>query len=275
MVAAGRMRRGSAAVGLNQSIHSRLAMLDGFERPRTGRAGSMGSHRAHPRSSTPITVSRTGGGCCRNRPTVPAVDGVDACWRRKDLARCSSWRRSAISLDETHVCRALELKALELRPRSRRGRATTLQARAWPSRLLKKTSPPNWRRSGRGSRHRRRDRARRWQDEARIRHTKTISSHADGPDVGTRPRCAPATSAPNGPMRLRRDSDPAKGKGAGLVMPLVRHRRHGERTSIRDQCRNVDPLRRPCGARSSIRPVRALDAQSWGRSPRQHHRPGR
>ena len=33
----------------------------------------------------------------------------------------------------------------------RRGRATTRKT-SWPSRLLKKTSPPNWRRSGRGSR---------------------------------------------------------------------------------------------------------------------------
>ena len=77
---------------------------------------------------------------------VPAVDGVVR-WRRKDLAR---WllETFAISLDETTVGR--ELKALAS-PRSRRGRATTRKT-SWPSRLLKKTSPPNWRRSGRGSR---------------------------------------------------------------------------------------------------------------------------
>ncbi len=44
-----------------------------------------------------------------------------------------------------------------------------------------------------------------------------ISSHADGPDVA-RARGHPATSAPNGPISSAR-SGPAKGKGAGLVMP--------------------------------------------------------
>ena len=44
-----------------------------------------------------------------------------------------------------------------------------------------------------------------------------ISSHADGPDVA-RARGRPATSAPNGPISFGAIC-PAKGKGAGLVMP--------------------------------------------------------
>ena len=44
-----------------------------------------------------------------------------------------------------------------------------------------------------------------------------ISSHADGPDVA-RARGRPATSAPNGPIIFGAIC-PAKGKGAGLVMP--------------------------------------------------------
>ena len=44
-----------------------------------------------------------------------------------------------------------------------------------------------------------------------------ISSHADGPDVA-RARGRPATSAPNGPYIFGAIC-PAKGKGAGLVMP--------------------------------------------------------
>ena len=77
---------------------------------------------------------------------VPAVDGVVR-WRRKDLAR---WllETFAISLDETTVGR--ELKALGFAKISARPRTT--RKTSWPSRLLKKTSPPNWRRSGRGSR---------------------------------------------------------------------------------------------------------------------------
>ena len=68
----------------------------------------MGSHRAHPRSSTPITgalaeVVEAG--------PVPAVDGVVR-WRRKDLAR---WllETFAISLDETTVGRELKAPACQ------------------------------------------------------------------------------------------------------------------------------------------------------------------
>ena len=102
---------------------------------------------------------------------VPAVDGVVR-WRRKDLAR---WllETFAISLDETTVgtrsSKALGFasasrSSISARPRHYcvfRGHPAGDSAHSglsghpktsWPSRLLKKTSPPNWRRSGRGSR---------------------------------------------------------------------------------------------------------------------------
>ena len=77
---------------------------------------------------------------------VPAVDGVVR-WRRKDLAR---WllETFAISLDETTVGR--ELKALGFAKISARPRHYAQNELAVEA--LKKTSPPNWRRSGRGSR---------------------------------------------------------------------------------------------------------------------------
>ena len=62
------------------------------------------------------------------------------------------WETFAISLDETTVGR--ELKALGFAKISARRHYAQNER---PSRLLKKTSPPNWRRSGRGSR--KRDRA--------------------------------------------------------------------------------------------------------------------
>ena len=77
---------------------------------------------------------------------VPAVDGVVR-WRRKDLAR---WllETFAISLDETTVGR--ELKALGFAKISARPRHYAQNELAGEA--FKKTSPPNWRRSGRGSR---------------------------------------------------------------------------------------------------------------------------
>ena len=73
---------------------------------------------------------------------VPAVDGVVR-WRRKDLAR---WllETFAISLDETTVGR--ELKALGFAKISARPRHYA------QNELAVEASPPNWRRSGRGSR---------------------------------------------------------------------------------------------------------------------------
>ena len=107
---------------------------------RTG--WSMGSHRAHPRSSTPITAAHwrivEAGG--------PGVDGVVR-WRRKDLPGGSGDVRHLARRDHGRA----RVEGGSASPRSRCGRATTRKT-SWPSRLLKKTSPPNWRRSGRGSR---------------------------------------------------------------------------------------------------------------------------
>ena len=100
MVAAGRMRRGSAA-----SVCRSFATGCCASTPADRTGWSMGSHRAHPRSSTPITAAHSE---VVEAGPVPAVDGVVR-WRRKDLAR---WllETFAISLDETTVGR--ELKAL-------------------------------------------------------------------------------------------------------------------------------------------------------------------
>ena len=100
---------------------------------------------------------------------VPAVDGVVR-WRRKDLAR---WllETFAISLDETTVGR--ELKALGFAKISARPRHYAQNELAVEA--FKKTSPPNWRRSGRGSRVA--------VVAMKPASARRISSHADGPDV--------------------------------------------------------------------------------------------
>ena len=56
----------------------------------------------------------------------------------------------AISLDETTVGRELTRRSAS--PRSRRGRAMLRRKTSLAVEAFKKTSPPNWRRSGRGSR---------------------------------------------------------------------------------------------------------------------------
>ena len=110
------------------------------------------------------------------------------------------WLETAISLDETTVGR--ELKALGF-ARSRRGRATT-----------RKTSWPSPRRTGEDpgeAPERRRDRA--VVAKMKPAPARRISSHADGPDVARARQPAHRMG-----LYLRRDL-PAKGKGAGLVMP--------------------------------------------------------
>ncbi len=77
---------------------------------------------------------------------IPAIHGVVR-WRRKDLARWI-WEAFGISLDETTVGR--ELKALGFAKISARPRHYAQNELAIEA--FKKTSPPNWRRSGRGSR---------------------------------------------------------------------------------------------------------------------------
>jgi transposase len=77
---------------------------------------------------------------------IPAIHGVVR-WRRKDLAHWI-WEEFGVSLDETTVGR--ELKALGFAKVSARPRHYAQNELAIEA--FKKTSPPNWRRSGRSSR---------------------------------------------------------------------------------------------------------------------------
>ena len=195
MVAAGRMRRGSAA-----SVCRSFATGCCASTPADRTGWSMGSHRAHPRSSTPITAAhwRRLLRPARSRPTASCAGGArtwrGGSWNVRHLARRAVGRE----------LKALGFAKISARPRTRKT--------SWPSRLLKKTSPP-WR-----------IRARLpkgveielwWQDEARS--ARRISSHADGPDVA-RARGRPATSAPNGPISSAR-SVPRRGKAPGWSCP--------------------------------------------------------
>jgi len=77
---------------------------------------------------------------------IPAIHGVVR-WRRKDLARWI-WEEFGISLDETTVGRELKtlgFSKISARPRHYAQNELAIEA-------FKKTSPPSFRRSGRGSR---------------------------------------------------------------------------------------------------------------------------
>ena len=100
MVAAGRMRRGSAA-----SVCRSFATGCCASTPADRTGWSMGSHRAHPRSSTPIT-GRTAE--VVEAGPVPAVEA--SCAGGARTWRSGSWRRSP---SRSTIGR--ELKALELR----------------------------------------------------------------------------------------------------------------------------------------------------------------
>ena len=101
MVAAGRMRRGSAA-----SVCRSFATGCCASTPADRTGWSMGSHRAHPRSSTPITAAhwRRLLRPARSRRSTASCAGGARTWRGGLL------ETFAISLDETTVGR--ELKAL-------------------------------------------------------------------------------------------------------------------------------------------------------------------
>ena len=140
MVAAGRMRRGSAASVCRSFADWVLRFNargpDGLVDGKSPGAPSK-LNADHRRALAEVVEAGP----------VPAVDGVVR-WRRKDLAR---WllETFAISLDETTVGREFEGARL----RQDLGAAAPLRAkRAGRRGFLKKTSPPNWRRSGRGSR---------------------------------------------------------------------------------------------------------------------------
>ncbi len=84
------------------------------------------------------------------RGPIPAIHGVVR-WRRKDLAQWI-WEEFGISLDETTVGRELKrlgFSKISARPRYCAQNELVVEA-------FKKTSPPNWRRSGRASRSGRR-----------------------------------------------------------------------------------------------------------------------
>ena len=142
---------------------------------------------------------------------VPAVDGVVR-WRRKDLAR---WllETFAISLDETTVGR--ELKALGFAKISARPRHYAQNELA-VGRLLKKSSPPNWRRSGLEAPERRSgDRACGGKMKPAIAPENKLTRR--WARRGTRPR-APRDQRTEWAYIFRAIC-PAKGKGAGLRMP--------------------------------------------------------
>ena len=211
----GRMRRGSAA-----SVCRSFATSAALQRPRTGRAGRWevtGRTLEAQRRSSP----RTGGSAPKlnadhrralaevvEAGPVPAVDGVVR-WRRKDLAR---WllETFAISLDETTVGR--ELKALgfakiSARPRHYAQNELAVEAfkKNFPAELAKiRARLPKgveielW-----------------WQDEARIGQKNKLTRR--WARRGTRPR-APRDQRTEWAYIFGAIC-PAKGKGAGLVMP--------------------------------------------------------
>ena len=142
------------------------AVYDGMSRADAAKVGGMDrqtlrdwAHRFNAAGPDGLT-NRTGAGRPRRLTEVqmralaeiveagpdPAVDGVVR-WRRKDLAR---WllETFGISLDETTVGR--ELKALGFAKISARPRHYAQNELAVEA--FKKTFPPNWRRSGSGSR---------------------------------------------------------------------------------------------------------------------------
>ena len=187
MVAAGRMRRDGCCASTPAD--------------RTG--WSMGSHRAHPRSSTPITAAHW------RRLLTPGPGGR----RRRALAaqgRGGSWRRSPSRSTRPSVGR--ELKALgfakiSARPRHYAQNELAVEAfkKNFPAELAKiRARLPKgveielW-----------------WQDEARIGQKNKLTRR--WARRGTRPR-APRDQRTEWAYIFGAIC-PAKGKGAGLVMP--------------------------------------------------------
>ena len=145
----------------------------------------MGSHRAHPRSSTPISRALA--------EVVEAGPGG---------------RYGAVALgDVRHLARRVgrELKALGFAKISARPRHYAQNELAVEA--FKKNFPAELRRSGRGSR-----KELWWQDEARIGQKNKLTRR--WARRGTRPR-APRDQRTEWAYIF----GPAKGKGAGLVMP--------------------------------------------------------
>ena len=210
---------------------------------RTG--WSMGSHRAHPRSSTPITAAhwRRLLRPARSRRSTASCAGGARTWRG------GSWRRSPSRSTRPRSgarLKALGFAKISARPRHYAQNELAVEAfkKNFPAELAKiRARLPKgveielW-----------------WQDEARIGQKNKLTRR--WARRGTRPR-APRDQRTEWAYIFGAIC-PAKGKGAGLSHALVRHRRHGG-APHRDQCRRRS--RRPCGAdRRSGR--LALDAQA-------------
>ena len=250
MVAAGRMRRGSAA-----SVCRSFATGCCASTPADRTGWSMGSHRAHPRSSTPITAAHW------RRLLRPARS-------RRSTASCAgrSQGPGAVALgDVRHLARRDHGRARVEGARLRQdlGAAAPLRAKRAGRRGFKKNFPAELAKI----------RARLpkgveielwWQDEARIGQKNKLTRR--WARRGTRPR-APRDQRTEWAYIFGAIC-PAKGKGAGLVMPWCDT--DAMAAHLIEISAAVDPGF-PCGAdRRSGR--LALDAQAG--DPRQHHRPG-
>ena len=181
----------------------------------------MGSHRAHPRSSTPITAAHW------RRLLRPARSRRSA--RRRALAAQGP---GAVALgDVRHLARRDHGRARVEGARVRqdlgpRPAATTRKSSSWPSRLdQKKCAPmPNWRRSGRELPKGdveiepvRQPVVARMPRVPAIGQNGDVESparQADGPDagIGTRPMGAPSTSGTEWAYIFARRSVPRIGE---------------------------------------------------------------
>ena len=129
--------------GVGPADHSRLGAA--LQRPRTGRAGRWGKspgapsklNADHRRALAEVVEAGPGPGGRRRRALAAQGPGAVALGDVRHLARRDHGRA--------------RVEGARLRQDLGAARATTRKT-SWPSRLLKKTSPPNWRRSGRGSR---------------------------------------------------------------------------------------------------------------------------
>ena len=190
MVAAGRMRRGSAA-----SVCRSFATGCCLQRPRTGRAGRWASHRAHPRSSTRCSLAEV-----VEAGPVPAVDGVVR-------LRGGSWRTSGQRVEGTGFAK------ISARPRHYAQNELAVEA-------FKKTSPPLAKIRARLPKGVEIELW--WQDEARIGQKNKLTRR--WADVA-RARGRPATSAPNGPISSARSVPRTPGWSCPGATPTPRHLR--------------------------------------------------
>ena len=233
--------------------HSRLGAA--LQRPRTGRAGRWEDHRAHPRSSTPITAAhwRRLLRPARSRRSTPSCAGGARTWRG------GSWRRCAMLARRDHGRARVEGARL----RQDLGAAAPLRAkRTLAVEAFKKNFPAELAKI----------RARLpkgveielwWQDEARIGQK---NAHTPMGQTWHALAGAPRPAHRMG-LYLRRDlSREGERRRAGRCPGATPT--PWRRTSSRSVPPSIPaPMR--CARRSGRL---ALDAQAG--NPRQHHRPG-